>query len=704
MEMSLSQNISDRAGGLRAVHLENSYSSSFSDLLEEFYVPTISAAVDYRRASGYFSSAVLTAIEVALTSFVANEGKIRIICSPKMTQEDADAISRGFNERDVSVLLERELDDLDFRIGSQVPSSIVRSLVARGVLDIRIALNVSGVGIYHDKYGIITDTRGDFVAFDGSVNETLSGWSAYGNHESFQVFKSWDDRVSDRSEELRRRFDRTWNGESKRLRILTAGDLPEVFQPRSGDFPEVEALEQFRNARKFRVGKSRVSRTNGHSTRSLQDHQIAALRNWSNAGHRGIISFVTGGGKTVTALSAAREWLEQGKHVAILVPSELLVEQWIEEANLELGDFVSNLTQVGAGVARAKWQPRLQDALDPRISNKPAVIIGTYDSARSEAFLFLMSNHGEKSLLICDEVHALGAEESRVIMRRLDCKRRLGLSATPERFNDPEGTQAIFNYFGATVEPEFGISEAIRAGRLVPYAYNIRTATLTEAEFEQYEHLTSQIRRLTAVRESSGQSNSYYEKLLRDRANVIKNANAKVRIAAELLKPKFDLYSHWLVYCNSLSQIAELRSELRYSGIDSLEYHSKLSKAARRDTISYFTRNGGVLAAVHCLDQGVDIPKIDAAIIVASSTNPREYIQRRGRILRASPNKTFAELNDIIAVTPEGKVALRSDISRAREIGEFAENRERVLLDISYLEGTIDADEMDSVEGDDSGD
>jgi superfamily II DNA or RNA helicase len=111
-----------------------------------------------------------------------------------------------------------------------------------------------------------------------------------------------------------------------------------------------------------------------------------------------------------------------------------------------------------------------------------------------------------------------------------------------------------------------------------------------------------------------------------------------------------------------------------------------------------------VLAAVHCLDQGVDIPKIDAAIIVASSTNPREYIQRRGRILRASPNKTSAELNDIVAVTPEGRVALRSDISRAREIGEFAENRERVLLDISYLEGTIDADETDSVEGDDSGD
>jgi superfamily II DNA or RNA helicase len=689
---------------LRDLILDNSYSSSFSDLLEEFYLPTISTAVDYRRASGYFSSAVLTAIEIALTSFIENEGKIRIICSPKMTQEDADAISRGFSEKGVSLLLEQELDDLDFRIGSRAPSSIVRSLIARGVVDIRIALNVSGVGIYHDKYGVITDSDGDFVAFDGSVNETLSGWSAYGNHESFQVFKSWDDRVSDRAEELRHRFDRTWNGESKRLRILTAKDLPSVFQPRNGDFPESEALEQFRNARKFRVGRSRVSRTKGQSERDLQEHQRVALSNWSHAGYRGIISFVTGGGKTVTALSAARESLDLGKHVIILVPSELLVEQWIEEINRELGDHAASLIQVGAGVGRTKWLPRLQDALDSRISQKPALVVGTYDSAKSEAFLHLVGDHCADALIICDEVHALGAEESRVIMKRLECSRRLGLSATPERFNDPDGTQAIFSYFGNKVEPEFGIAEAIRAGRLVPYSYNIRTATLTDSEFEQYEELTSQIRRLTVVRESTNQPNSYYEKLLRDRANVIKNADAKISIATDLLKPKIDLYSHWLVYCNSISQIADLRASLHSAGIDSLEYHSLLSKSARKDTISYFTRNGGVLAAVHCLDQGVDIPKLDAAIIVASSTNPREYIQRRGRILRASPNKTFAELNDIIAVTPDGKVALRSDIARAREIGEFAENRERVLLDIAYLEGTINAFEFDSVEGDDSGD
>jgi superfamily II DNA or RNA helicase len=691
------------AEGLRAVQIENSYSSSFFDLLEDFYSPAISVSANYRRAAGYFSSAVITAIEVALGDFLKNGGRIRIICSPKMTEEDAQAISAGFSDKELSALLERDLDDLDFQIGNQAPSSIVRSLIARGALEIRIAVNISGVGIYHDKYGVITDLHGDYVAFDGSVNETLSGWSAYGNHESFQVFKSWDDRVNDRALDLLQRFDRTWNGESKRLRIFDAGELPNVFLPRNEDIPEDEALARFRNARKFRVGRGRIGVANGHSAKELQQHQIEALRNWANAEHRGIISFVTGGGKTITALAAAKEWLDEGNHVVVLVPSELLVEQWIEEATAELGHRAAGVVKVGAGEPRQKWLPKLQDSLDNRISQSPALIVGTYDSAKSEAFLFALGNHADRTLIICDEVHALGAPESRVIMTTLVCRRRLGLSATPERFNDPEGTEAIFNYFGNKVEPIFGIAEAIGAGRLVPYAYNIQMATLTDDEFARYEEISSQISRLATIRNAQDQSNSYFDKLLRDRANVIKNADAKVAVAADVLKSKINLYSHWLVYCNSLAQIEYLRHALHGLGIDSLEYHSQLSRNARRDTISYFTRNGGVLAAVHCLDQGVDIPKIDAAIIVASSTNPREYIQRRGRILRASPNKTFADLNDIVAVTPDGKVALRSDISRAREIGTYAENRERVLLDILYLEGTIGSTDSESIEGDDDG-
>ena len=687
--------------GLRSLDLSNSYSSSFSDLLDDFYIPALEVAIQYRRAAGYFSSAILSAIEIALSGYIDRGGRIQIICSPRMTEEDANAIVDGFGDREVASVLQGQLDEIDFHIGSKAPSSIVRSLIKRGALDIRVAVNVTGTGIYHDKYGILTDSNNDSVAFDGSINETLSGWSAYGNHESFQVFKSWDNRVEDRVAELSDRFDRTWSGQSKRLRIIHPNQLSEVFEPRVDDIPEAEALKLFRNARKFRVGKKEWSLGGSGTSRELQEHQKVALANWEKQDFRGIISFVTGGGKTITALAAAHDWLKSGNPVIVLVPSEILVDQWIEEARTELGDLSYTLVKVGAGESREQWLPRIRDAFDTRIEMPPGLVIGTYDSARTEPFLFITKSRNEETLMICDEVHAAGANESRKILDQLSPIRRLGLSATPERFNDPEGTNAIFNFFGPKVEPVFGISEAIEAGRLVPYSYNIKTVRLSEWEHEQYEKITKEIRRQAAMGDAADGPSTYFEKLLRDRANIVKGAEAKVGIALDILEGKLQFYSHWLVYCNSLAQITQLRVLLEKRGIPSLEYHSFLNRSTRKDTLTYFTKNGGVLAAVHCLDQGVDIPRIDAAIILASSTNPREYIQRRGRILRASPKKTFADLNDIVTLTDDGVVALRSDIERAREIGEHAQNRGRVLADIEFLEGTLPEGNNESLEDED---
>lgn len=690
-------------GSLRQLNLKISYSSSFSDLLEDFYIPTLEVSKQYRRAAGYFSSAILSAIEIALSGFIERGGTIQIICSPRMTEEDANAISNGFADRQIGSMLQNQIDEVDFQFGSKAPSSIVRSLMKRGALDIRIAVNVTGAGIYHDKYGILTDSHNDSVAFDGSINETLSGWSAYGNHESFQLFKSWDERVNDRVLDLSDRFDRTWSGQSKRLRIVHPHQLGEVFEPRTDDLPEAEALRLFRNARKFRIAGRGQPRGGLGPSRDLQDHQKRALQNWEKQGFRGIVSFVTGGGKTITALAAARDWLSNGNPVIVLVPSEILVDQWIEESRTELASVSYTLVKVGAGESRDRWLPRLRDALDDRIKMPPGLIIGTYDSAKTEPFLFIAKSRDESVLIICDEVHAAGANESRRILDQLSPIRRLGLSATPERFNDAEGTDAIFRFFGSKIEPVFGISEAIEAGRLVPYAYNIETVRLTDSEHEHYEKLTSEIRRQSVIRDAMDSPNSYFEKLLRDRANIVKGAEAKVGVALNLLEEKLRLYSHWLVYCNSLAQIGQLRALLEKRGIPSLEYHSLLTRNARKDTLSYFTKNGGVLAAVHCLDQGVDIPRIDAAIILASSTNPREYIQRRGRILRASPKKTFADLNDIVTLTSDGVVALRSDIERARDIGEHAQNRGRVLVDIEFLEGTLPKGNNESVEDDEYG-
>lgn len=675
-------------------NFEDRYSKSISDLLLEFYTPALERASRYDRATGFFSSAVFTAIEAALSGFFDRGGRIRLICSPRLSRDDYAAVQQGYADRELIKSLNDDLSELDFHFGSNSPSSILRAIISRGVMDLRIVVPRSSGHMFHDKYGIFHDSEGNAIAFEGSINESVSGWTIYGNHESFQVFTSWDERVRHRVETIQSEFDHIWQGLRRELRVYEAERLPEVFRPREEDLSEVEAIRKFQNAKRFR-SRAALPKLPG-SPRELQDHQVAALNNWADNGYRGIISFVTGGGKTITALAAIRDWLAQGKPAVVLVPSQILVEQWLEESRKELAGLDYSEVQVGAGVAQVAWRERVRDSLDVRVVPRPALIVGVYDSARTEPFLFATDAHHDRLLLVCDEVHVVGARENRKLLDRLKAVRRLGLSATPERFRDEAGTDAIFSYFGPVLEPKFGIAEAILAGRLVPYSYNIRSVSLTSEESQEFDELTTRIRKVAMISGLDNESNRNLERLLQERANIVKSATNKVELAIELAKSKRVLFGHIIMYCNTLKQITEIRTKLYSAGIDSLEYHSGLSSEQRKTTLRYFTQNGGILAAVHCLDQGVDIPRVDGAIILASSSNPREYIQRRGRILRSAPDKVLADLSDVVVTKSDGRIALRSDIVRAREIAMFARNKDQVIADIDFL------DVDDETQGDDA--
>jgi superfamily II DNA or RNA helicase len=671
----------------RDLKIENHYGSSVSELLDDFYIPVIEHAVQYDRAAGYFSSAIFTAIEASLSKFVSKNGKLRIVCSPFLSVEDAMAINDEITNAEVARRLEKQLDDWDNAVGNNSPSSILRRLIQKGNLEIKIAVPISGSGLFHDKFGVLTDSAGEQIAFEGSVNESLNGWTAYGNHEHFSVFKSWDDRVSDRVKYFEKNFQIYWNNLARRLRVLNSSSLPEVFQLRSSDLEEDEAVEKFKEGRKFR--KNQISQRSKPSYRELQKHQVNAITQWNENGKRGIIDFVTGGGKTVTALAIAREWLSHSLPCLVLVPSELLVNQWIQEIQMEIDPALYQLAQVGAGVSSATWAPILRYGLEKSEEKQPLLIVATYDSARSNAFLHQINITNPELLIIADEVHAIGSKKNRIIMDQIESKARLGLSATPERYGDEDGTNAIFEYFGEKITPTFGIAEAIAAGRLVEYNYTIHPVYLTGDETEKFDDLTVRIRKALARNDGQNDDSGYIDKLRRDRANLVKQAENKISAALEILDDYFEHFTHWLIYCNSLKQIDTLRDALKRKGINSLSYHSEISKSMQEQTLSYFEKNGGILIAVHCLDQGVDIPKIDAAVVIASSTNPREYIQRRGRILRWSPGKFFADLHDTVTLTDRGEVALESDVIRAMEIARFARNGETVRIMIDDLIGTV---------------
>ena len=666
----------------QTLNIRDHYDSDIAYLLDDFYVPVLDRAIKYDRSTGYFSSAIFQIVETALTGFAERGGKMRLICSPSLNHNDYDAIVNGYLERTISEKLNEDLEEWDESVRSRAPSSIVRGLLRRGSLEMRIAVPDSRDGIYHPKFGIFTSDYGEKIAFTGSLNETARGWSTYGNGEVFETFSSWDERVSERVATYESTFGRHWNNVTRSFRVLKPDRLPEVFEPRPTDLAESEALAVFKNGRKFRKQSPAGNRP---TPRDLQEHQILAIENWEKSHHRGIIDFVTGGGKTVTALAIARTWLRDGGFVLILVPSEILVDQWAEEIRREVGRDAGFLVQIGAGVGREQWAPLLRSALEDVERGVSRIAIGTYASAQTETFFTQMDAIKPRTLIIADECHAIGSAMSRQIMSRIRADGRLGLSATPERFGDPEGTELIFDYFGEKIEPHFGIRDAIIAQRLVPYSYSIKTIALTAEEGENFERWTLRLSQLYARLQEGEQVFDQINHAARTRANIIKNADGKIPLAIQILEENISRRTHWLIYCNSIAQIKEIRSQLNSIGIRSMEYHSGLDRKTRTETLNVFEREGGVLTAVHCLDQGVDIPKIDAAIVVASSANPREYIQRRGRILRWTEGKYMADLYDIVTLDSNGDVALSSDVVRSEEIAEYALNRPEALAKVAYL-------------------
>jgi superfamily II DNA or RNA helicase len=687
-------------GELSELEYDLEYSSSLNDLIDDFYLPVLGKSVTYDRAAGFFSSAIFWAIETTLCDFVARRGRIRIICSPRLSATDRDAVLTGMEDRRspnkaLESALQGDLREWDDSFGSRAPSSLLRHLVASGSLEMKFAVPRTSDGMFHDKYGIFHDLGGSAIAFLGSLNESLSGWTAYGsgNHESFHVFRSWVESDTERAESIKARFKYHWDEKSSFLNYFNSARLPDVFEPRDDDLDEQSAIEQIRLSRTNKMRGARSSKK-PKSQRELQEHQTLAIKNWNVNGKRGIICFVTGGGKTLTALAIVRNWVSDRGISVICVPTRDLLRQWRREVDLEIALPDSRIVQAGAGVGPDHWVNNLRSAVE---QDQGCIILTTYDSARDEKFLYQFARFKRQILLVADEVHEIGAPGNQRILDSIHATARLGLSATPERYGDDLGTARIFEYFGKKIEPEFGFRDARSAGRLCQYTYDIHEARLVEEEQQKFDNLSQAIMIALVAFKSGTGTKERLDLLRRERARIVKQATDKTRVAVHVIRNRLlrrDLSGrepHWLVYCNSILHLRrileEVKPELLTRNINALEYHSQMKEGERDAVLDTFERSGGVLFAVKCLDEGIDIPSINGAIIVASSTNPREYIQRRGRVLRCAINKPYAELHDIVTLTTGGGLALESELTRAREIAECAENKDRVLSDLEYVTG-----------------
>jgi len=348
----------------------------------------------------------------------------------------------------------------------------------------------------------------------------------------------------------------------------------------------------------------------------------------------------------------------------------------------------------GAGHSKDAWIQRLADYSRDDPDPDQRIVLATYQTASTDSFIAHLRD-GEHLLLIADEVHRIGASDTSRILQEVRAGGLLGLSATPQRYGDPRGTQAITEYFGDILDPAFSLRDALDAQVLVPYDYDFVTCQLSDEEMERWVALTADVAQETARHD--GALTDLAMHLLRQRARVAKRAAGKAPLARRVLEEHFTDGDRWLVYCNDVEHLTDVRAQMQGIGLDLMEYHSRAG-GDRDTTLSYFTQRGGVLLAIKCLDEGVDIPLINRALILASSSNPREYIQRRGRVLRRTPGKYSAQIFDAIVLGNDGKPITPNEARRALEFAADARNEaprirlESLLPDAADEPGMVPTD------------
>jgi hypothetical protein len=454
-------------------HLRTEYTSDADDIARDFYNPCLEQACAYDRITGFFSSTVFYLTQPALAPFITERaGSLRMLCSPRLSTADAEGLLYGYEARDDAELATTMRGELAQLLASPQADTarLLAALVAAGRLDVKLARVTASVSLankrmFHDKVGLFTDAVGDVVGFRGSLNETYLGLSPEGNIESVDVWPSWEGgRDAERVRNAAARFNRLWEGVVPGVTVIS---MPEDIRrelERVAEDVDLEAL--LRDLAQGRSGRPPADHMAVGGV-PLMEHQRRAVREWRGNSHRGLLAHATGSGKTITGLYAAQLALQQGYVPLILVPSHLLLEQWAAQVRELLG---ARVILVGGGHDRWSCGGVLRAAIESACPDCPYAVIAVLNTAASPGFRAQLRKVSNRLLVIADEAHRLGSPEFRTILGWLDAPWRLGLSATPERANDPLGTSAIFDFFGGIID-RYSLKDALDDGVLAPYVY-----------------------------------------------------------------------------------------------------------------------------------------------------------------------------------------------------------------------------------------
>lgn len=651
-------------GSLQEVAWPSIMTTSSCDLIKEFFEPALLCAESYCRGVGFFSAAWLRMAANGMTSFAENGGHARWVTSPILSEDDWEAMWLGEQAKTDEILLsalKRNVADLSNTLQGDTLSALAW-LIADGILDFKLALprNKLEHGEFHDKFGVFADSNGCKISFNGSYNDSAQGLL---NYESIKIFTSWNDSFRELVEADERRFEDLWNNRDPNVAVY---DLPSACR--------ADLLKLRKPTRPYTLppwlNRSTI-RESGFEPRFCppagfepREYQKKAMRAWLDNQGRGILAMATGTGKTPTALYLAHKVAEKISPCLLIVtcPYLNLARQWIESMK-QFG-----LNPIPCFGSWSSWSERLQTTLTGlAVGASPmAAIVVTNATFLSERFQRLISTTKVARFLIADEVHNLGAQQLRTVLDD-SIRYRLGLSATPRRHCDEDGTAAIMAYFGDIVY-EYEIADAIRDEVLCRYLYYPVLVDLTEDEGERYWNLTEQIARVFCRLKDNQEPPIELQRLLLARARLLGAAQNKIPVLRELVAGLSEAPDRAIVYCG------DGRVEQEESDDDELikqtdavirllgnELNLRVRKFTceesmeEREEILGQLRDGRLQAAVaiRCLDEGIDVPDARMAFILASSTNPRQFIQRRGRLLRKAKGKTRAQIWDFIIRPPD---------------------------------------------------
>lgn len=682
--------------GLRDLKLSTSYETteSKSQLLDDFYIPVLENACKYYRIAGFFSSSALSVGAKGIEGLVKNGGKMYLLISPEISEEDYKVIKEHGLSADSSVF-----SGLSFGSMPDENLKALAWLLDNGKLEIKIVVGKkSRNSLFHQKIGIVFDNAGDMISFSGSINETAQAW--INNIEEFKVFCSWEPGQLDYLQSDLTKFLAYWK--KQRPDVADVYDIPEsikaqIVKIKPRDVWDLNIMRRYRADKKISDNKL-----------SLFPHQERAVDSWKNNGYSLLMEMATGTGKTRTAIGCLLDKLDDGETLLTIVatPQNTLSRQWRE-------DFKKlNITLDREGIidgSNIKWRKDLElillDLSDKKI--KTAIIFTTHDTASSERFVNIVrkNKYNTKILFVGDEVHATGSAKQRnALLPEYDY--RIGLSATPERMFDEGGTSLIREYFGKK-SFEFTIADALKTinpltGKpfLNTFSYHPIFVRLTESESKKFGKVSQLIAILKA---KDNYDPDELQRLYDRRAEIGKNAENKFEALANLLDSMVpDTIQDTILFVSDKQiqrgfQILSSR-KIKRAKITENESASKVvndeGDTERQEIIAQFVRRQlQVLVGIKCLDEGIDIPNARVAILMASSTNPREFVQRVGRVIRPAPNKQPSEIYDFIVVPYEGGAGtglLEKEARRAVYIAVNAINYDEVKA--SFLENGVDLD------------